>query len=146
VGGLEVTPDRQRILEGGCQCGAVRYRITGHPFHLTLCHCEICRRVSGAPAVAWFSVPGTAFQILEGSPRRYRSSETATRSFCPTCGTQLTFQVDGSPEVDVTTCSLDSPDALPPDDQTFTRSRLRWIRSIERLPAYETTRPPDAAA
>lgn len=131
-------------LEGGCQCGAVRYRIAGQPFHLTLCHCTICRRVSGAPAVAWFSVPTADFKILQGSPQRYRSSETATRSFCPNCGTQLTFRADDSPEIDVTTCSLDSPEALPPEDQTFVRSRLHWVQTVDRVPEHDGARPPGA--
>ncbi|RZL67558.1 MAG: GFA family protein [Variovorax sp.] len=127
-------------LEGGCQCGAVRYRISGRPFHLTLCHCEICRRVSGAPAVAWFSVAVAAFSILQGSPQRYRSSETATRSFCANCGTQLTFKADDLDEIDVTTCSLDSPDPMPPEDQTFVRSRLGWFQGLDRLPEHDGAR------
>lgn len=43
-------------LEGGCLCGAVRYRVTGKPYHVTHCHCSMCRRASGAPLVTWFSV------------------------------------------------------------------------------------------
>lgn len=131
-------------LEGGCHCGAVRYQIAGHPFHLTLCYCAICRHVSGAPAVAWFSVPCSAFTMLRGSPRSYRSSKTATRSFCANCGTQLTFKADDMVEIDVTTCSLDSPETLPPGDQTFVSSRLLWNRTIGRLPEHEKKRPPEA--
>lgn len=131
-------------LEGGCQCGAVRHRIVGHPFHLTLCHCATCRRVSGAPAVAWFSVPSSAFSIFQGSAQRYRSSGTATRSFCSNCGTQLTFKADDLPEIDVTTCSLDSPEALPPEDETFVRSGLHWGLALDRLPEHSGVRPAGA--
>ncbi|RYH64892.1 MAG: GFA family protein [Alcaligenaceae bacterium] len=132
-------------LEGGCQCGAVRYRIAGHPHHLTLCHCTVCRGVSGAPAVAWFSVPASGFTLLQGSPRTYRSSETASRSFCRDCGTQLTFKADDLPEIDVTTCSLDMPEALPPEDQTFVRSRLQWLSAIPDLPEHDSVRPPESS-
>ncbi|RZL90613.1 MAG: GFA family protein [Variovorax sp.] len=130
------------LLEGGCHCGAVRYRITGEPFHLTLCHCAICRRISAAPAVAWFSVPANAFRILQGSAQHYRSSASATRSFCGNCGSHLTFQADGKPEIDVTTCSLDAPESLPPEDQTFVRSRLTWMPATH-LPEHDTIRPED---
>jgi hypothetical protein len=131
----------QSIFFGGCHCGRIRYRIVGAPYHQTLCHCAICRRTSGAPAVAWFSVSTGAFEFLHGTVKHYRSSNAATRSFCGDCGTQLSFQSDGTSEVDVTTCSLDRPDDLPPQDQTFTRSRLAWMHDAYLLASHETTRP-----
>ena len=128
------------MLEGGCLCGAVRYRIAGNAFHRTLCHCTDCRRASGAPAVAWFSVTPETFEVVEGSPQRYRSSASATRSFCAACGTSLTYRSDNLPEIDVTTCSLDAPEALPPEDQTFVRSRLTWMPRVCQLPEHQTIR------
>lgn len=127
-------------LLGGCQCRAVRYRISALPHHQTLCHCTQCRASTGAPAVAWFTVPDHAFRLLQGEPRSFRSSASAMRSFCGDCGTQLTFRSDGEPEVDVTICSLDEAEHWPPADQTFARSRLPWMRSAHRLPEYASTR------
>jgi hypothetical protein len=61
--------------------------------------------------------------------------------FCPHCGTQLTFQSEDSPEdIDVTSCSLDDPDAVPAKDHTRTSSKLRWIELGDGLPAYRETR------
>jgi hypothetical protein len=129
------------MLAGGCYCGAVRYEADGAPFHRTLCHCVDCRRVSGAPAVAWFSVARAALRFTQGSPMWYRSSPQVTRGFCAQCGTQLTYAHDTSPgEIDITTCSLDDPQALPPEDHTFARSRLHWLRTNDGLPEYATTR------
>jgi hypothetical protein len=72
---------------------------------------------------------------------RYRSSGAAVRSFCGRCGTQLTFQRDDAPsEVDITVCSLDDPEALTPEDHTFTRSRLTWIGLSDGLPEHPTIR------
>ena len=133
-------PSPQPTLRGGCECGAVRYEVTASPYHRTLCHCAICRRTSGAPAVAWFSVPSDAFSFVRGGARTFRSSPVATRSFCGNCGTPLTFRMDGLGEVDITTCSLDDPEAVPPDDQTFTRSRLAWTETAHRLPGHSTVR------
>ncbi len=45
------------MLKSGCFCGAIRYEMAGAPFDQTSCHCLICRRTTGAPFVAWFSVP-----------------------------------------------------------------------------------------
>jgi hypothetical protein len=128
-------------LQGGCHCGQVRYEAGGTPYHLTLCHCTDCRRTTGAPAVAWFSVPASRFRLVQGSPTQYRSSASAWRTFCGACGTPLTYQRDGSDEIDITTCSLDDPEALPPEDQTFARSRLRWMHELDTLPAHATLRP-----
>lgn len=129
------------MLSGGCFCGAVRYEAEGAPFHETNCHCEICRRTSGAPMVAWFSVPRSGFRLVSGIPARFPSTATGTRSFCAQCGTQLTFENSDTPdEIDVTIASLDEPDRLPPKDHTYVRSRLRWIRLADQLPQYQKVR------
>ncbi len=130
------------MLEGGCFCGFIRYETDAAPFQETNCHCSICRRTSGAPYVAWFSVPAAALRITAGQPASFRSSEHATRSFCPRCGTPLTFQSGRSPdEVDVTTCSLDEPDRIPPQDHTHVRSKLAWVELGDGLPAFPEARP-----
>src|SRR5262245_21898418 len=114
------------MLQGGCFCGRIRYEVAGRPFHETNCHCSICRRTTGAPFVAWFSVRPSEFRFVEGDPSHFRSSGKGSRSFCPHCGTQLTFQADDHPdEVDITTCSLDHPAAVPPRDHTYTSELWR---------------------
>jgi hypothetical protein len=125
------------MLAGGCYCGAVRYEAGGAPYDRTNCHCSICRRTTGAPFVTWFSVRGSQLRFVVGTPTRFRSSAKGTRSFCSRCGTQLTFEHDDAgDEIDVTTCSLDDPEALPPEDHTHTNSRLRWVRLADGLPEY----------
>lgn len=130
------------MLEGGCLCGHVRYEAGGVPFHPTLCHCSMCRRSAGAPMVAWFSVPRTAFRFVGGAPTRFASSAGATRSFCPRCGTPLTLESNNYPgEIDVTTASLDDPEAVPPADHTQAATKLRWVRLADGLPCHAGTRP-----
>ena len=68
------------MLTGGCLCGEVRYEADGAPFHKTVCHCSMCRRASGAPIVAWFSVPREELRWVQGAPKRYRSSAQATKA------------------------------------------------------------------
>jgi hypothetical protein len=130
------------MLTGGCFCGDVRYEVTGAAFHSTLCHCSDCRRIAGAPMVAWFSVKAADFRIVNGAARRFQSSAKVERQFCGACGTGLTYQHAGLPEeIDVTTCSLDAPELMPPEDQSWTRGRLSWLKRADGLIAYETTRP-----
>jgi hypothetical protein len=130
------------MLTGGCYCGAIRYEAEGEPWHATICHCSICRRTSAAPAVAWFTVKRANFRLLAGGPARFRSSANATRTFCPACGTPLTFQSERQPEeIDVTTCSLDDPEQVPPRSRTWRASGISWSDSAEALPVYPEKRP-----
>ncbi|MES2319220.1 MAG: GFA family protein [Pseudomonadota bacterium] len=125
------------MLTGGCFCGAVRYEASGPVSSQAMCHCTMCRGTSGAPCVAWFTVPARAFKFISGQPTRFRSSGHACRTFCPACGTQLTFADDGSPgEIDVTTCSLDAPAELPLQVHIFTRSQIPWLTLGDGLPRY----------
>jgi hypothetical protein len=100
----------------------------------------MCRRTTGAPFVSWFSVPRSQFR-LTGEARRFRSSGKATRRFCPECGAQITFELDGAAdEIDVTTSSLDEPQRVPPADHTYTASRLEWVKLADGLPQYRESR------
>ncbi len=129
------------MLRGGCFCGFVRYEAQGAPDHETFCHCSICRRTSGAPVVAWFTVPAEGFRITDGAPATFASTEHGTRSFCPRCGTPLTFASSRLPdEIDVTTCSLDEPEALPPRDHTRTSAKLPWLELGDGLPSFPEAR------
>jgi hypothetical protein len=128
------------MLTGGCFCGRVRYEADGAPFNETNCHCSICRRTTGAPFVAWFSVRRSQFRLVSGEATRFRSSGSATRSFCSECGTQITFELDGADEIDLTTSSLDDPNSVPPVDHTRTSSRLQWVRLADGLPQFRESR------
>jgi len=130
------------MLKGGCFCGHVRYEAAGESFHPTVCHCSMCRRVAGSPVVAWFSVPRSGYRLVAGAPTRFASSAGAMRTFCPRCGTPLTFEGEAHPEeIDITTVSLDDPEAIPPRDHTRTETQLRWVRLADGLPSYPGTRP-----
>jgi Glutathione-dependent formaldehyde-activating enzyme len=67
------------VLEGGCQCGAIRYRVTGEPLMAAICHCTMCRRANAAPAVAWAMFLESQVAFLSGRPAAYASSPEAKR-------------------------------------------------------------------
>ena len=130
------------MLKGGCFCGKIRYETDDAPTQATACHCSICRRTSAAPLVAWFTVTPGSFRFVSGQPTTFRSSEHATRTFCPSCGTPLTFQSAHYPnEVDVTTCSLDDPEQVPPRSHTWRASGISWVKVADGIPAYAEKRP-----
>lgn len=128
-------------MTGGCFCGAIRYEAGSPRSDQTICHCTMCRGTTGAPFVAWFTVPEQELRVTQGTPATFRSSPPAERSFCGRCGTQLFFRHEGAPGLaDVTTASLDDPEAVPPRDHTFVRSRLSWVRLADGLPEHPTRR------
>jgi hypothetical protein len=125
------------MLKGGCFCGEIRYEADDAPMQATACHCSICRRTSAAPLVAWFTVKLGSFRIVSGEPRSFRSSDHAARTFCPSCGTPLTFLSTRHPdEIDITTCSLDDPEQVPPRSHIWRASGISWMKSADGLPVY----------
>lgn len=126
---------------GGCLCGRIRYRATGKATNETHCHCETCRRASGAAFVSWATFRSNDLVFTEGNPARFDSSEIAFRQFCPNCGTQLTFQFHKSPQtIDVTLASLDDPGAITPVDHIWTKRQLSWIKLADGLPRFSESR------
>jgi predicted GNAT family N-acyltransferase len=128
------------VLEGGCACGAIRYRARGSVRSHVICHCESCRRATGALQVPWFTVARENFSMLRGRPTRRESSPGTWRSHCAACGTTLTYEPPGeiqpAPDIDITTTSLDEPLALAPDAHIWTADDHGWLAATERLPRY----------
>jgi hypothetical protein len=125
------------IVEGGCLCGAIRYRITGEPRVSALCHCRSCRRASGGPTLAWIILSVGDVKFTTGTPAQFRSSDTVTRQFCARCGTQLTYQSDDKPDsIDITTASLDLPGAYPPTREIWLEHRISWESTNEAADHY----------
>ena len=135
------------MREGGCLCGAVRYRVDGEPRSSGICHCETCRRTASAPTLPFVVFPADRFTITKGRPAEFHSSPHVTRSFCGQCGSPLTYRRDNEPDtIDVMTCSLDSPDELPPTHHVWVSDKLSWDRIADDLPAHATTREADSDA
>ena len=123
--------------EGGCLCGAVRFRVTDTPLSSIICHCRTCRRASGAPSVAWLTVARSDFTVLSGVPTEFTSSAGVTRSFCSICGTPLTYKSDQNPDIiDVTTVSLDDPSLVPPTREVWLEHKLSWEATNRALDQY----------
>jgi hypothetical protein len=130
-------PEQATASEGGCLCGAMRYRVVGKPRRTTSCHCLHCRRASGAPFVTWMEFPSSDFTWLSGTPARYESRPQVTRGFCRNCGSQLTYEHAAEPgTIDLTACSLDNVDAVSPEDHVWCDRMVPWVKLSDGLPRY----------
>ncbi|MFL6594428.1 MAG: GFA family protein [Chthoniobacterales bacterium] len=126
--------------EGGCLCGKLRYRLGGSVRNGCICYCIDCRRASGAPGVAWVSVGKEDFLVLSGELKQVRHADRL-RSFAACCGTPILIQdAEDSEWVDVTTCSLDSPEVHSPQAAIWTEDRLSWIPSLGSLVEFRRDR------
>ena len=134
--------DEGTPFEGGCLCGRVRYRSEQGPLDSGYCHCRICQRSSGAPVLAWAAFPVETFVYVGATPAIYRSSTNGQREFCRECGTQIAFrELSDGGTIDVNFVTLDDPERLEPQYHVWTRDRLRWFDTADRLPRYDGERP-----
>jgi hypothetical protein len=125
-------------FEGGCLCGAVRYRATTAPVRGVICHCSMCRKHSGAPALAFVHFAVESFTWVRGEPTRYRSSKHAERGFCSKCGSTLTMHEEVlSDRVLVAVGSLDEPQRVRADDHVWTKDHIPWFKVTDQLPRFE---------
>lgn len=128
-------------LQGGCACGAIRYRCEGEPVLAAHCHCRDCQRSSGAAMATVFAVPKAAFHLLQGKTATYDytgdSGQPVTRHFCPNCGAPLFTDVTVMPDLKfVRAASLDEPARIVPSMHVYCDSAQRWGESQDGLPRF----------
>jgi len=141
-------PSEASSWTGGCQCGAVRYKLVGAPLQANVCHCRMCQKASGGPLMAFARVAKENLRWTRGTPAAFRSSSLVERHFCSACGTPLTYNLIEGPNISVTACSLDDPRALTPRRQYGVEGKLPWFSAIDGLPRLDTEQfmTPDLAA
>jgi hypothetical protein len=130
-----------RAREGGCSCGAVRYRLASEPLFTHCCHCLNCQRQTGSAFVINLLIEADRVELLSGDPRPVdvaRDDGGPQRIFrCPTCQVAV-FSEYGGPKVRfVRGGTLDDPSTVAPDVHIYTRSKLSWINLPESVPAFD---------
>jgi hypothetical protein len=129
-------------LEGGCACGAVRYRLQSRPMFVHCCHCRDCQRQTGSAFVLNALIETDRIALLSGAPVPAAvptdSGQPHAVHRCPTCHTALWSDYGGRPKLRfVRVGTLDDPDSLPPDVHIYTRSKLPWVTLPEGVPAFD---------
>jgi hypothetical protein len=129
-------------LEGGCTCGAIRYRLTSSPLIVHACHCRDCQRITGSAFVINLWMESKSVEAQGAEPRSFRlaggSGKPHDVFFCGTCGTYLWSRYHGAPGdfLFVRAGTLDTPEVVQPDVHIFTRSKLPWLNLPEGAPAF----------
>ena len=126
------------VLIGGCQCGAVRFAVYAVPIRVSICHCRMCQKASGAPFASFADIPNANFSWTRGTPSSFKSSSIAERDFCAACGTPLSYRKIDGDNIEIMTGAFDRPDRMVPTLQFGTESRLGWVGTIANLPSKTT--------
>ena len=134
--------DQPKTAEGGCYCGAVRFRVTFPSRFCAHCHCPNCRRAHGAAFVTYVGFPREQLEFLAGEEvlARYTTETDATRSFCTACGTTLFYEGprwDG--EIHVTRTSIDGDVDREPSAHVYVDHAVPWFRITDDLKRYGGT-------
>ena len=125
-------------LAGGCQCGAVRYRLIAEPTGASICHCRMCQKASGGPFMAFAGVRLKELVVTNGAIATFSSSDIAERGFCAQCGTPLTYRLLSSDRISITLGSLDDSGAVEPLTQLGVESKVGWLARSLSLPEIHT--------
>jgi hypothetical protein len=128
-------------LEGGCACGAVRYRLTSGPLFVHCCHCLNCQRQTGSAFVINLLIETDRVEVFAGDPQPVpvpRGSKKQKIWRCSTCQIAVFSQYTSAKVRFVRGGTLDDPAAVAPDVHIYTRSKLPWVTLPESVPAFNT--------
>ena len=133
-------PEADDLMEGGCTCGRVRYRLRSRPLFVHCCHCRWCQRESGAAFALNAMIEADRVTSLGVEPTVVDTPSASGMgqriARCAQCHVAVWSHYAGSGPL---TCfvrvgTLDQPDRLPPDVHIFTASKQPWVRLPDGVP------------
>jgi hypothetical protein len=127
--------------EGGCFCGAVRFKAEGEPVNVRICHCRNCQKAMGSPFFARALFKQDALSV-EGETGYFASSEAVHRVFCKTCGTRLFSWRTNGTVAGVALAAFDDRNAFAPTQHIWVAEKMDWVKLDDRLAQYPGTAPP----
>lgn len=130
------TPDS---ITGGCQCGHIRYRITGEIIRVVVCHCTLCQQQSGSAFGLSLIISEESFELTSGKLKTFEaladSGRVKTCAFCPECGVRIYNQSTAYRSIKAGT--LDDRSWLRPSAHIWTRSKQPWVVLPDDIPCFE---------
>jgi hypothetical protein len=118
--------------EGGCTCGAVRYRMTSAPMIVHCCHCRWCQRETGSAFALNAVIESARVVLSSGAPEIVDTPSASGKgqriARCPTCHIAVWSNYGGFGNICfVRVGTLDEPDRLPPDIHIYVMSKQPWV-------------------
>ena len=130
---------KAKNVRGGCQCGTVRYSLSGEIHALNVCHCRDCQTQSGSAFGMSLVIEPAAFQIESGSLQAFvttaDSGRQKTCAFCPQCGVRIYNATSALMSIKAGT--LDDTSWLRPDAHYWVTRRQPWLTLPKDVPVFE---------
>jgi hypothetical protein len=126
--------------EGGCLCGAVRFKAEGEPLNVRICHCRNCQKAMGSPFFARALFDQRSLKV-EGETAQYPSSEALERVFCKRCGTRMFSRRTNGTVVGVALAAFDDRNAFQPTEHIWLSEKMDWVRIDDGLKQYRQSVP-----
>lgn len=129
--------------EGGCGCGAVRYRLTDDPIFVNNCHCRLCQRQTGTASALNAFIETSHLEQLSGKLTEHEfgtgSGRTQIVVRCARCGTPVWSYYAGLDRkaAAVRVGTLDDPSAVRPDAVVYTVHKPAWAPLPDGIPQFE---------
>lgn len=133
----------ETVREGGCGCGAVRYRVRGEPILVNNCHCRLCQIQTGSTSVVNAFIEADRVELLQGHLSEHEvpagSGKPHVMHRCSACGVAVWSHYSrlGRLAYGVRVGTLDEPGSVTPDAAIFTESKMPWVTLPEGVPAFE---------
>jgi hypothetical protein len=129
-------------LDGGCSCGALRYRLESEPMFVHCCHCRDCQKQTGSAFVINALIETDRVRVIRGEVNRFAMPTDSGRPHgidrCPACGTAAWSEYGGVAALRfVRVGTLDDPSALVPGVHIYTRSKLPWVMLPDGVPVFD---------
>ncbi len=136
-------------IQGGCNCGEVRYLVTRPPLAAYICHCHLCQKRTVSAFSMSMVIPADGFELVAGNPlRKERIAAGGAKSIslvCASCYSRINTQREGSPTLNVRAGTLDDTSWLRPVAQIWTSSAQPWALVRDNILSFEE-QPTDFAA
>jgi len=140
---MTVEQGETRSWSGGCQCGAVRFRVEGPLDEVSVCYCRMCQKSTGGAFGLFVKVPYDKITWTRGERKRFASSNTGKRGFCENCGTPLTWEFEHW--MDVTVASFDEAAKIEPVVQMAMYGQYSWLWRLDAVAVRNGNDDPEYA-
>jgi len=122
-----------------CRCGQLKVAVTGEPVRVSVCHCLNCKKRSGSAFAVQARWP-SAQVAIDGESKSFvkvaDSGNRATFHFCPECGSDVYYEIDGKFDdkfndlIAVPLGAFDDPFFLTPAFSVWENRKHEWVEIV----------------
>jgi len=126
--------DKLQHQTGHCYCGDITFEANGKPLEVGHCHCESCRRHSGAAMLTYVGYKPEQVLFLSNQPTKFKTTDGVTRGFCKRCGSSVSYEGSQSDFIFIYMGLFDQPETLKPEIHMMHNEKIEWLKLADDLP------------